>query len=176
MSVIGSIATSVGAITSTLFSQGHIRNPYTTFKTVTTYGKDNAIIQCPVAGPAGTPAEIVKVSAPYGYKRVDWVAERQGDFPDLPDLEPDTENQYCKTWFIVASSADLMPDGNTRHFRVEGSYLYLFRVPIELHSGKLFIGKTPFDLSANVSVPPDKFKTELSPGSGGGGGGLNINV
>src|SRR5262245_53307458 len=97
-----------------LFAKDMAPAPYTTYRIVTTYLRKNGVLQMPVAGLAqdgSQSAEIVRVSSPYGGKMVQWIAEREGLPPVLPDPESDDANQVLESWRIIPQSPELMTNG-----------------------------------------------------------------
>lgn len=155
-----------------LFVNENVACPYTTYKAKTTYYFNAGTLLAPVAAPerAGgerTPAEIIQVSAPYGGKVVQYVAERQGKAPQVPSPEPNGNNQVLYTAEIVTESPDLMTEGRTYLYRVSGTYAYHFRQPVAFQDGRFYMGGAPFDLtppSTHILSPGDFNRELMGPG------------
>jgi len=129
------------------FTPDHIRAPYYTWDAVVLTSIDRGLCSMPVAGPPGTPAAIFQVHAPVGTQLVKWTAKRRGEPPMLPDPDPEDANKVLKTAGAAVYTKELMADGTTHVFTVEGSFLYLLKMPIEMKDGVLYYGGSPADLS-----------------------------
>jgi hypothetical protein len=153
------------AVASNLFTPDQVVSPYTTWKIVTRYSNRSGIIQVPVANVDGTAAELVKVSANRMVQLVTWTATRQGAMPYLVGPVTNDPNRTLSDWDLIPHSTDLMSDGTTHVYTVEGWYLYLLTQPITIQSGQFFMGGSPVDLttaSMNV-IGPAQFLATLSP-------------
>ena len=83
-----------------------------------------------VAGPDGTPLDIIKLHAGYWTKVVDWSYQRNNLWPQCPSpfpLEEGLELIYASP--VVAVPYDAME--GRRIFRVSGTYIYAIREPLE---------------------------------------------
>lgn len=104
--------------------------PHTEYTVQVFYLRNEGLVQNPVAGPAGTPCELVQWSAPYGVKVVVWQAARIGAMPIYPDMDPkDQANEKLLDWKFGPCVPMLMPDGKTYEFVASGVYVYALRVP-----------------------------------------------
>ncbi len=99
----------------------------------------------PVAGPEGTPPEIITLHAPYAKKVVSWSTERVGAPPSLPDWDAGNVADVLQYRSVTPATPVLAPDGNPV-YRVSGLYQYVISVaPSDTDSYAR--GAMPFDLN-----------------------------
>ncbi len=103
---------------------------YPDFTVRTVYLGSTGLAQMPVAGALGTPARVVRLTAPYAKKIVWWRAYRLGQKPMLPHYDTGTTNEALGWFMILPYEGVLLAGGENYSFVVEGLYLYyLFAVP-----------------------------------------------
>lgn len=120
-------------------------------------------LSVPVAGPDGTPCEIVQVSAPYGMKitKLDYI--RFGLMPLVPGPEGSDPNVV-----YLGGEVDLENqtgnDGVRKWYRVSGFYYYALLKPVFTASGLPF-GVSPSDRDdpKDMVLPPEAFVDTMKP-------------
>src|SRR5271154_1608085 len=136
-----------------LWSNAESDFPYRTWKVRIHYLWNSGRMQMPVAGGASASVkqacEIIRTSAPFGGKVVEWVAEREGAPPDIPDPGPYDENTDLKSFEVVCESPDMMADFTTQVYRAEGIYSYVFLTPITFTDAQFYMGASPADSTSN---------------------------
>jgi hypothetical protein len=136
------------------WSLEHQAAPYTDYTVETTFDSDAGILQSPVAGPAGTPSDIIQVSAPYDIMIVKWTAKRIGRKPLVPSpLRPNDPNAVLKSKTIVPLAPMMDPDGKTKIYRVSGVYVYQLLLPVEyVNVGYYTMGAPPFQTTGKADA------------------------
>ncbi len=152
------------------FSQAHQEKYYRINRIVTRYIWNQGTNLLPVAKPGNsanqvTPSVIVQTSSPFGYKIVTWVIERMGQFPLLPDWEPDNANQVFASSEINFGNVQPEPNGQPV-FHIEGTYVYLLKQPISIKNGIFHIGMQPVIMNqGNMAINASSF-ANLTPTNG----------
>jgi hypothetical protein len=126
-------------------------NPYNVYDMTTRYYRNSGIIQAPIAGPASssggsssTPTSaFFRVSQPTSTVTVKWSAERVGATPQIPAPDNNNTNYVLLDHSITPIAPQVLPDGNTYVFRVEGEYFYGCKVPMRLNEN-LAMGAVPW--------------------------------
>src|SRR5438045_7280278 len=109
--------------TANLWSTEETREaPYTTYSMSVTYLNVQGRIQTPVAGPPGTPCEVIQVSAPTGVKVVSWTAARDGAVPTVPDPATVDPNNILLSYQITPAVPVLMANGQNHRWLMSGVY------------------------------------------------------
>lgn len=147
-------------------SSDHLKSPFTGYKIRTRYFWNEGIIQGPVAkaleGDGKVAAEIIRVSGPHGGRVVTWVGERDGEVPVIPDpYDYDKENQALAHWEVTPESPDSDAGAQVQRFRISGIYIYIFRRPLRIEDGKMFIGAAPFDIYQPLAIPANALRQNL---------------
>jgi hypothetical protein len=95
------------------------------------YDFDSGDVVSPVAGPAGTPANQVKLHGGGWSKVISWSFERQGEWPTCPHPSGGTDggNAVFQHGTVVPAKPLAGPDG-LRVYRVSGVYTYKLLVPL----------------------------------------------
>lgn len=83
-----------------------------------------------VAGPPGTPAEIVQVAAPRGRKIVTFDVVRDRLPPEVPGVEADTPLQTFLAGWLQTTGPDLQADGQVYQWRTRGKWVYALVLPV----------------------------------------------
>jgi hypothetical protein len=137
---------------------------YKEFSQQTSYIGSTGIFACPVAGPPGTPAEIIQLHAPVGGKAVAWSATRLSGMPQLPDPSPQNNNEALASYQIKPSCPSWATEGSPI-VHVEGEYLYVYALPMS-HRDQLPMGVSPIDsLSGQATtLQPSDFSMRLLSG------------
>jgi hypothetical protein len=123
--------------------------PHTLFDFQTLHYRCNGKLQLPVSGPDGTPSVIVRLSAPWGYRVVIWLAARNGRLPRLPDCETTDANEVLGDVEIGTVEPKVI-DGVRYEYTVSGKYTYLLYRPPNKQAG--------FEMGSSVisTVRPDR--------------------
>lgn len=147
----------------TNFTSENTRHPYHTYKVRTRYVWNDGMTSMAVAGPNGTAAEVIKVSAACGMKIVEWTATRHGANPQIPTPTSTDENQVRHSFEVVTESPDMMADG-TYVYTVSGKYVYLLRKPVDFTDNKFFMGSGGQDLTPPTAhvINTGDFLTNIS--------------
>lgn len=120
-------------VTDGLWSAEHLQASYTDYTIETFYGNDTGILQSPVAGPPGTPSDMIQVCAAYDQMIIKWMATRVGLKPTVPSpLRPNDANAVLKSKQITPLAPLLDSDGKTKIYRVSGIYIYNLLLPAEV--------------------------------------------
>lgn len=139
---------------------------YDDVRMAATYPQDLGLLVLPVAGPPGTPPEVVQVHGGVSLKRVDWRAVREGVPPQVPAAPlSDGVSTLLAAGATVALPA-LDANANMQIFSASGTYLYVMSQPVGPASGTdLNAGASPADtFTFNVNVYPGKnFLAALTP-------------
>ena len=125
------------------FNNQHAVAPYDEFSQQVSYVADDGLLQIPVAGPPGTPCEIVRQHAGVGQRLTAFAAQRTGALPELPTADPQFPGEVLAGTRITPCIPSLMADG-TGVVRVEGSYVHFLLQPLT-HKNYLPMGAAPFD-------------------------------
>jgi hypothetical protein len=123
------------------------------------YCYQQGILQCPVAGPVGTPCEMIQLHAPIGQKHVPFRIQRQGGRPALPSTVPMNSNEVLANVVIKPSAAIPMTDGSAA-MCVEGHYEFALRVPLT-DNDPLPYGRPPIPAAGNPCILPTDFVVGL---------------
>lgn len=128
--------------------------PYRAYTIRTSYPRASGCLLLPVAGPAGTPAHLVDVVAPYGRKVVTWAVIRQGAKPVLPA----PESQQCLAEATpVFEDSKVLPGGQVRLFYASGTYVYNLALPFteadSLPTGAPPVQVRPLSAEENQVLP-----------------------
>lgn len=125
------------------FNKEHAQFPYDEFTQQVDYTVDEGLLQVPVAGPAGTPCEIVRLHGGKGQRTLSFAAQRTGALPELPTPVPQSANEVLAGLNIKPAVPSLMADGNAVT-RVEGQYVHFLLTPLD-HTKILPMGSAPYD-------------------------------
>lgn len=114
------------------------------------------LLLVPVAGPEGTPPELIRVSAPYAKRVIEFAAERPNDRPMLPSWNTNNPNEVLAYRSIVTATPAMAP-GGSRIYRTQGRYVYyLGKVPSD--TSPIPVGTPQYDLqpaALNNILPSD---------------------
>lgn len=148
------IAISVGPDPSSLpqkqtkWSQDNSQNHYMEYRIDNLYDLKQNKEQVPITGPSisyspGGPSttndassgsrnptcEIISMALPTATMTSDWTAERVGKSPSPPSVNPSDPNFVLLRHEIQPASTGVMPDGETKVFRLSGVYHFAMKVP-----------------------------------------------
>lgn len=136
-----------------------IQYPYEVYEVRTFLSWDEGLISLPVAGPPGTPAEIIRVSAGQGAKVVAWFGRRKGSKIQAPQQEANTATQQFSGERVLLDSAKLLADNVTWVYTWAGFYLYLLTRRVSPNVGdSVSFGQPPYaqgSATTNVFGPAD---------------------
>jgi hypothetical protein len=117
---------------------------------------------CPVAGPPGTPPQILNVHAGYSCRVVPWTVERVGSKPRIPSPLPVSPYEFLLSAVYVEENPILGPQGHYI-FRYSGTYVFgqLFiptdtggvKSTVDLNSASFF-GINPAMFDPTIIAPP----------------------
>ncbi|HWG47708.1 MAG TPA: hypothetical protein VN688_33395 [Gemmataceae bacterium] len=135
-------------------------NTNTVYAAYVSYVWDYGIEGTPIAGPPGTPCEVISDHAPTCWKIVNWCVQSYDGNP-LP-LDPDTgtSNEVVKLKAIGAPFKSEMVDG-TPVMTIAGTYVYIVLVPPS-DTDPLVIGTPPYDPSLWTVINPSDFVKALA--------------
>lgn len=125
------------------FKKGHAVANYDEYSQVADYLFDSGLLQVPIAGPPGTPCEIIRWHAGVGQQLVTFAAQRTGARPELPTPEPQSSNEVLASLHVKPMAPTVMADG-TPVCRVEGSYTHFLLRPVT-HRDTLRMGTSPYE-------------------------------
>lgn len=130
------------------------------------YEWDPGVIQCPVAGPVGTPCELLRLHGGAAKRIVNWTAERVGAQPQVPSPLTQNPNEVTGHVMVMPCTPAFAPDG-TPFYRLSGRYEYYLVVAPEIGTDRLSSGGVPYMNIANSSldVQPNQFDVTLSDSS-----------
>lgn len=134
-----------------LWTQAHLEAPFTAYSIQQSYVRNPGITLSPVAGPPGTPADVIQVCAPYGAKVVSWTACRIGLRPLVPDSAPNIDNHVLAHEVVTTHEPVTSEDGQTKLFVISGTYVYLNLLPLVPASDGLAMGAPPYDRTPGAS-------------------------
>jgi hypothetical protein len=140
------------------------QSPYWEYAVSKIVFQDTGLVVNPVAGPAGTPADVVRVMAPYGKMAFRWISKRRGALPIIPSSDLQDANAVKRQTYVSMVLPGFLLDG-TKCYVVEGLYLYDLRVPYK-ETDPILIGALPYtseSASANVLQPGNYSKTIIGP-------------
>ncbi len=120
---------------------------YTHYSCVTSYQRNEGLLQVPVAGPPDTPAVLLRTSAPYSAKVVSWTAVREGGPPRIPDPTRFDPNAPLIDSQIGVATPMLMVNGTDQRWCLAGVYYYAYLSPRKAND-PLPSGKMPVDTVA----------------------------
>lgn len=101
----------------------------TTFHLAVSYLDSSGDLQIPLATSDGTECRIVKTSQRIQKKVVDWVAERIGGIPEIPDPNTGDTNEVLEESITTPVSVNYLPDGVSKIFSISGKYIYIIKKP-----------------------------------------------
>ena len=121
-------------------------SPMDGYKIKTRYIWNNGTVSLPIAnqGANSSPlnAAIAQLTSPYGFKIVQWVARRTGDYPMLPDPTPDNANQVLASFDLEFDDPEFTADQKPI-ITARGFYIYLLLKPIGVKNGIFHMGGSP---------------------------------
>jgi hypothetical protein len=124
---------------------------------VSNFSWDYGELAVPVAGPDGTPCEIVKLHAKMCFKRVPFHLQRVGNKPDIPSANTSNPNEILIRKGIAPNAPGIMAPQQEQVWTVDGVYEYVMRVPLA-ESDPIPCGSLTFDPTspnANVFIAGD---------------------
>lgn len=129
-----------------------------------TYVINPGVAQTPVAGPAGAPCEFPQVSAPWWSCEIQWTAERENDWPDVPGwVLSDDSHVFLGGRFRLCNPLD-GPNG-LLIYRVQGFYRYGLTAPPS--PGADFpVASTPANTDGFVRFPSVRIVSGILDGGG----------
>jgi hypothetical protein len=116
---------------------------YTEYDCAVNYIEDTGLEASPVAGPYGTPCDVVRLHGGRTYKLITWVTRRVGAKPVSPSTDTGSGNDVLLKRNVGAAFPGMLGSGEEL-WTVWGAYLYLMRVPPGPND-PLPIGSMPFD-------------------------------
>lgn len=149
------------------YTDDHSRKQYyTRWAFAVHYFWDEGLMQIPVAeapppgGGTRIACEIVREKAPCGSLALVWVAERNGEAPDVPHPESNNQNLVLSKYSITPEAPILDPAGNVRLYKVSGRYEYFLKQPVYNATDGAWFGWCAFDkIAPNINILlPGKFK------------------
>lgn len=135
---------------------------------------DEGVLQVPVAGPPGTPCEIIRVHAPMCRRVVQWTAEKRQTPPTVPGSNTGNPNETLGEKRIRPTTPGIDPAG-INIYRLSGIYEYLLLLPPGIGDA-LAAGTTAYETkpsSAN-NVMPAQFNDALLDSSSTVPAGFNL--
>ena len=147
------------------FHPSHGRAPYNTYHGPIAYRTSYGLISLPVARkhtPGKPSARIVRLHAPVTHRVQTVLAERAGDWPELPKPEPQA-GEVLSERIVTPFAPELSENGTTRIFRVQVEYVFLCTTAKE-ETDHLPAGGCPWDNKpgAQNELPPAAFTERLA--------------
>lgn len=147
--------------------------PYNEYHMETEYRRAAGVLMCPVAAPLGSEAPLTaffRTSRPMTTVRVAWRTERIGATPQVPAPESNNENFVLLDHRITPVAPQVLPDGNTYVYRVEGEYLYGAKVAMGTTEA-LPLGAVPWISTQfeDLAIQPTDYYHGISDSSGTAG-------
>lgn len=135
--------------------------PQTNYSFYVSYEWDYGLRGVPMAGPPGSPIQIVADHAPVCHKVVSWIAQAMdSQDPQPPDWNTGDSNEVLIRKVIASCPLAELMDGQTAN-TIGGVYIYLLKVPPS-DTDNLGIGYPPWDSTLlNVVIPSNFFKNLL---------------
>jgi len=126
------------------------------------------VFSIPVAGPIGTPPEIVRLHAPYGVKTVKGTGERRGEHPFVPDWELENDN-LVRTYRSIQPTAPIIAVDGSRIFRdtVEYSYVVVAAPQPQYDTYSCPTSVVDLNPADNYLLTPGQFVPTVFDSSGG---------
>lgn len=103
--------------------------PYLKYDVSVCYRTNYGNLQNPIAGDDEAGADLVKVTAPYTRKIVEYDIVRQGAKPEIPLPEADTDQQVLHESDVIPCANGRLPNGVPVYRRM-GNYVYFLAQPI----------------------------------------------
>ncbi len=97
---------------------------YPVFQIQTWIVGDVGLMQMPVAGALGSPARVVRKSAPFTKKIVYWKAQRLGEKPTLPHWDTGNSNEVLARFLFCPMAPYNLLGGSQFLWICEGLYIY----------------------------------------------------
>lgn len=147
------------------------RYPYLEFGIRTHIVRDPGLVQQAVAGPAGTPCEILRVHAGKALKVVVFSALRLGAKCQVPSLNTGSTNEVIGPNHVAFDVPGHLPDGTSIH-TMAGVYVYFLQV-MPTEADTLTVGAAPFTTETpgdNTILPSDYSPTIIGPSPPPSGG------
>jgi hypothetical protein len=94
------------------------------YDSVHEYYADNGLLEIPVAGPPGTPCQIVRVHAGYGIRTSSWDASKRGTPPAMPSPEDTPSGDTLLSYEINLAQPRLDVNQGGLSFAASGTYVY----------------------------------------------------
>ncbi len=98
---------------------------YNDYKITHRYETKSGVYATPVAGPPGTPPDIIVVHAPMVTKVARWTVERTGAQPNPPSSDTQNPGDVLLYSSVEPAAPALQGDGYTAVWRVSGTYAYV---------------------------------------------------
>lgn len=150
----------------TLYERAVANKAHTFFLLSTTYRETTGIVQMPVAGPYGTPSQILDWGGGCWKKIVVWEAVCEGGKPSLPSAAPANPNERLESRDFTPQAPALMSDGITKVYRCTGVYIYALYSPPDFAAG-VPMGRLPWDGSPVEVIRQADFDTHAAGGASG---------
>ncbi len=140
------------------------------------YNWDFGLRLMDVAGPPGTPPEVIRVHSGHCFRVVRWTSLRVGATPDNP--APKTNANEILFRAIVCPLTPIPWPGGSRVYRTSGVYYYLLLTSPVIGTDRLSAGTAPWDgyTSSQNDVLPGSFNPALLDASSAVPGGGNPNI
>ena len=106
--------------------------------------RDDGLLVIPVAGPPGTPPEIVRVHAGVELETVSFEANKIGEPPTVPHPDQLDQNNLFLSGTQSAAVPMLQVQGNNHSWHISGAYTYVHKKPVGLDA-PLPTGVMPFE-------------------------------
>ena len=140
----------------TLFSEEHIRQPYTHWGCVVRHVWNEGLTAIPIAEAPTAPyggtnrCSVVRLSAPHGTMTVTWGAKRLGAMPELPHPISQNGNHRFVHSVMQFENPDFTVEGATPLFSASGVYHYILERPLWIPAAGSWMGWTAY-----VAIPPN---------------------
>lgn len=107
------------------------------------YEWDYGIRLMPVAGPPGTPPELIRIHSGFSWRKVQWTAARVGAVPICPLPRPNANEVLARA--IIKPLTPTVTQNGVRIYRTSGWYLYLMGAMPVIGTDRLSAGSAPWD-------------------------------
>jgi hypothetical protein len=139
-------------------------SPYFQYAVSKIWLKNSGLSLQVVQGLPGTPADVIRTSAPHGHVVLRWISRRRGAKPIIPSED---QGGLCPNEVFLSSQVTAAIPGHLttgeQCWMVSGVYVYGLRVPYS-ESDVMVIGAFPYtdEIAADNALTPDMYSTDVA--------------
>lgn len=156
-------ATDPPPIANTLWSDSHIASPYRRDEFLTEYRQTDGILQVPVAGVAGTGAELIRLHGGCMRKVVRFEQNRAGDIPEIPTLQSVDPSNEVRAGYVLAPQAPQVDANGSQVFaQVSGELTFYLVAALTSEDGYRMAAPPHTTINAALSkISTPNFKSTI---------------